>query len=469
MDINKYIFYGEVFSSGESYPLEAAYGSRNSLLVKFDNSRWIADNTEFEKLTLNITGVDFTFSRCLFLYEHDIPNFKGRLIFIEDVYDFHTIIEYKVNSNLETYFQNLPMVFGQKQKIKEQFRQYTSDLTYDLMVYQKHFDELDSMYKSEPANVYKKVQETIVKVQGAKFFAYFDEKLDELKRITVNFTLEEHENHAYFFRRQVWNFILASSFITRTNMKPRGYAGDSEMMSIIYRNLYEGDTIFQQLMHKHPIETKSAQAVRNRKMLIPKKVEEARLEFFGEEEPFRIFSVASGAAREIENVIISPDSCRKIDLTLLDQDHEALAEAELCIQRVENRFGAKIEHKFIYESVRTMLRLKNIDEHWGQFHFIYSMGLFDYLSPRVAQAVIEKLYELLLPGGTMVIGNYHEANPTKTYMDYWCDWVLYYRSEDDFLEITKNLKGCKKDIVFDETGCQMFLTLNKQRSDKNKI
>lgn len=461
MNIDKHLYNGTLYSQASEYQLMAAYGSRNSLLINFSNPVWFKDSFEFDKLRLEINDDQLEFGKCIFMHEKSVPNFVGRLIFISDVYDFYNVFTSKRMANLESYFQNLPLVMAQKNKIKDSFRKYTSDLTYDLRVYRKYFDELDEVYQQEPPQIYKMAQQTIIESAGRKFFNFFDKKLDELKKETSGFTQEEQENHAYFFRRQVWDFIKESKFLTRTNMKPRGYPGDSEMMSMIYRDLYEGDTIFEKLMHKHPIETKSAQAVRNRKTMIPDFISEARQHFPGIKDKFKILSVASGPARELENIIISPDFSRGHKITLLDQDNEALAEAANCIKRIENRFNTKVDYNFLNESVRTMLRIRDLDEKWGQFHFIYSMGLFDYLTARVAQSVLEKLYSLLLPGGRMIIGNYHEANPTKTYMDYWGDWVLYYRSEEDFMQISANLPPCKKEIIFESAQCQMFFIIEK--------
>jgi extracellular factor (EF) 3-hydroxypalmitic acid methyl ester biosynthesis protein len=88
------------------------------------------------------------------------------------------------------------------------------------------------------------------------------------------------------------------------------------------------------------------------------------------------------------------------------------------------------------------------------------MGLFDYLTPPVARAVLEKTWDLLLPGGTLVIGNYHFQNPSRVYMEYWGDWPLYYRTEQSLMDLASGLPG-EKVISFDPTGCQMFLRLER--------
>ena len=74
---------------------------------------------------------------------------------------------------------------------------------------------------------------------------------------------------------------------------------------------------------------------------------------------------------------------------------------------------------------------------WGDFHFIYSMGLFDYFTAPVATSVLEKLYGVLKPGGEIAIGNFHTQNPTRMFMEYWLDWVLYYRTEEELLALER--------------------------------
>jgi extracellular factor (EF) 3-hydroxypalmitic acid methyl ester biosynthesis protein len=460
----EYLHPGKLYLKDGGIEIIAAYGSKNSLFVNFKEKVWFKNGQEFERTEIVVNNETIALGKCVYKNEQDVPNFAGRIIFISDVYDFGNIFSINRMANLDAFFQNLPLVLAQKKKAKDSFLKYTSDLTYDLRVYQKFFEELDDIYKKEPPDVYSAAQKTIIETQGRKFFHYFDGQLDELEKITREFTKEEQEDHAYFFRWQVWDFIKESKFLTRTNTKPRGYPGDSEMMSMVYRDMYEGDTIFQKLMHKHPIETKSAQAVRNRKTMLTKLISSLRTNNPELENEIQMLSVASGPARELENIIISPEHCSEFHITLLDQDTDALNEASLCIRRIENRFDHKIDYRLINESVRTMLRIKNLNQVWGEFDFIYSMGLFDYLSTRVAEAVVEKLYTLLKPGGRMVIGNYHEKNPTKTYMDYWGDWVLYYRSEEDFKKIAEPLEGCQKDIIFEDSGCQMFLIVNKYKT-----
>ena len=264
--------------------------------------------------------------------------------------------------------------------------------------------------------------------------------------ITSSFSKEEHEVHGFYLRKQLWDIILCSEFMARTNIKPRGYAGDSEMMRMIYENTYTGDTTFSKILNKFSINVPAAQSVRNRRIKIPQILHKVQNEMKRQEGGLlRLMSVACGPAYELSDLFLSAADAEKFHCTLLDQDSEALEEAGERIAIVEKKFDCKINSTYLKDSVRTMIRTHDLHKIWGRFDFIYSMGLFDYLTQPVAKAVIEKIYSLLEPGGYLLIGNYHYSNKSRWFMEYWLDWVLYYRSDEDMINLLAR-HGCNQYI-----------------------
>jgi extracellular factor (EF) 3-hydroxypalmitic acid methyl ester biosynthesis protein len=356
----------------------------------------------------------------------------------------------------------LPLILSHKDKIKPSFKDYTANLTYDLNVYKNLFDGLDTRYAGEAEDIKRSVQAAILETEGRRFMKFLDNKLEEFENIIIDFSQKEHERHGYYFRKQLWSFLMCSPFMNRTNFKPRGYSGDSVMMKMIYDNQYEGLSTFGKLMHKHPIEHPAAQAVRNRRDLIAKilgKLRAQKLKANGQK--IKILSVACGPAFELQDVIASAEDCARFHFTLLDQDENALEEARVQIAKIEEKLGATVDVSYLNESVRTLLKTAKLSKIWGNFDYIYSMGLFDYLTPPVAKAVIGKLFQILNAGGEMAIGNFHISNPSRYYMEYWLDWVLYYRTEHDFMDLLKNVKSAQTNILFEDTGSQMFLHVKK--------
>ena len=56
---------------------------------------------------------------------------------------------------------------------------------------------------------------------------------------------------------------------------------------------------------------------------------------------------------------------------------------------------------------------------------IYSVGLLDYLSDRRSRMLVRKLYDALLPGGLLIIGNMNETPLSNLWpMEFIADWTL---------------------------------------------
>lgn len=447
----------------EKIPIKVKYAAKFAVHIKFPDGSPREDGHEFQKLVFMIDAEQVELGPCRFLAQPNGDGYAGYLVFVTDVYDLDSLLFHKKKAILQGPFNNLPIILEHKHKIRQEFKDYTASLTYDLSVYKNLFDSLDAECQGEPGVVQKAVQQAIIATEGVTFLEYFENRLKELERLVADFSKEEHERHGYYFRRQVWSFILHSPIMRRTNLKPRGYSGDSEMMRMIYQDEILGESTFAKLMHKHPVKSPPAQAVRNRKALISRTLEETRqANPLSLGEKFKVLSVACGPAFELNDVLRSPSDCELYDFALLDQDDYALEEAATLIDEIEKRLSAKVKVEYLQESVRTMLSTRRLASKWGQFHFIYSMGLFDYLTPPVARAVLASLYQLLQSKGEMIVGNFHVSNPSRVYMEYWGDWVLYYRTEEEFTNLLKRETGAEKSVTLDETGIQMFLQVRRK-------
>jgi len=180
-----------------------------------------------------------------------------------------------------------------------------------------------------------------------------------------------------------------------------------------------------------------------------------------EDQQLDILSVACGPANELADIFVSDKYPSLLNLTLLDQDDEALREALSTVKGIEKKIGFHLNVSYVKESVRILLKHRELHEKLGQFDFIYSMGLFDYLTPPVARVVANRLFSLLKPGGKIVIGNFHLENQSKWFMEYWHDWVLYYRDQDEMRSMIKSSEKDIINVIFEDTRNQMFLIAEK--------
>ncbi len=445
-------------------PIQAECASKYSIFFRYLDGHHYPDSDEPVKLLIRNNGQSVELGPCRILPGPYLNGYAGRLVFLRDVYDFQSLFKDSKVVKLQSAFHDLPLILARKAKISPAFKAYVADLKYDLQVYKNLFDDLDSQYSDEPEEVKNAVQEAIIETEGPKYCQFFDNKLEELEYLVENFNQEEHQYHGFYFRKQLWNFILCGPFGARSVLKPRGYAGDSKVMRMIYLNNYQGDSTFAKLMHKHAVEVIAAQSVRNRIALIAQKITHSQNDSrISAPDKFEVLSVGCGAAFELQNIIKSSQDCDRFQFTLFDQDSSALSEASEVVSDIKNRLRKTPQVDFIQGSVRTMLFSRQLKQKWGQFHFIYSMGLFDYLTFRVARAVLERLYRLLKPGGEMIIGNFHVSNPSRYYMEYWVDWVLLHRTEKEFRSMLDSISPAETSMLFDDTGSQMFLVIKKPK------
>ena len=458
---------GRAEHGGRTVPLAVTAASRLSLQVELDSAVRLPDGAVLDGVDLDLDHGPVRLGRCRFVAEGGAARETcGRLVFLDDVYDCRSLVDEGQFVDLRGFFQNLPLVLAQRERIRPEFKDWCANLVYDLSVYKRFFDEQDRIVAGEPDDVAHAARGALMRSEGRRFLDFLDQKVAEMNALIRDFTQEEHERHGFYLRRQIWPYLMASAFLQRTNLKPRGYAGDAELMIMLYENTYVGTYVFNQLMHKHPVETRAAEAVRFRRALIPRVLRQVLPDFPGlPPRGFRVLSLAAGPAWELYDIVRDRVDADRFDLTLLDQDPFALDLARETVRRVEAQHGVRLTVRYVQDSVRTMLRSRELKRSVGQHHFVYSMGLFDYLTTPVARAVLAKAYDLLEPGGTLLVGNYHAATPTRWHMAYWADWSLCYRSEEGFLELARELEPAPAtpEILYDESRCQMFMRLRKPR------
>jgi hypothetical protein len=297
-----------------------------------------------------------------------------------------------------------------------------------------------------------------------KFETWRFQLMDRLGQITALFDQEQKAQHQQYVRNTLYyQLVQEAPFYWRIMNKPNGYAGDAYMMKFIYQNRYEGETPFGKFLHKHALTTKACQSVRNRKVFLREHI----LKIGGG----KVVSLAAGPAEEIKEILNSSGG-EKYEFLALDHDmdaletfhdpshnshfHYALANAfqiisknymtakprmsmrRYCFPRKDFRGWRRFMSSFKYE----LGHLK-----YEAYDFIYSAGLYDYIKTFLLDdskgtiALTKNLFDLLTPGGILMVGNFNHNNPRdlRFVMDYVYDWQLIYRSKEDMLDFARTI------------------------------
>lgn len=268
--------------------------------------------------------------------------------------------------------------------------------------------------------------------------------------------------HRAYSRQQLHQYFLNAPFLYRTFAKPLGYAGDYEMMNMIVRNSFEGKSLFAKLMNAYLLNHGPCRAVRNRADFLTLKIidETARVSRSGQ--TASIFCVACGPAWEAVNFIADSPLSDRARFQLLDFEQETLNYTKKKIEETKRQCRRQTEVKFIKNSVQNLLRGRHKTAPQEKFDLIYCSGLYDYLSDRVCKELNTYLYDLLQPGGLLVVGNFATHTPGQNLMEHLMEWFLIYRSSAELAALAPEGAPEEECVVTSEpTGANIFLEARK--------
>jgi SAM-dependent methyltransferase len=258
-----------------------------------------------------------------------------------------------------------------------------------------------------------------------------------------------------YYRYRLGKFIFQSPFTKRSFEKPKGYAGDFEMMNQIYRNDFFANSLFGGCMEAAVSLHEEPTAVRNRVKYLSEKIASACLK----KGSVSILAVASGPAEEIKATIsrLSNEDLARINFTLLDQDEDALRYAQKNIKEQLVKENKELKVNLLSMDVKDLITSGLSDE----FDLIYSAGLFDYFSDPVASRACKALFRSLKPLGKMVIGNFNADAPNTFGMLALFDWFLILRNEKDLARIF-SVPGSKLSVEREPKNVNLFCVVERE-------
>jgi len=252
-------------------------------------------------------------------------------------------------------------------------------------------------------------------------------------------------------------YVLTTETADRFYSKPRGYAGDYLAIHNIYAEKAGGSGRLGALVDRMFLNTPPARAVRNRRHLLTRELTAMVRDRLPEST--RVLCLASGPANEVFDSYGQLEDRSRLQTTLMDIDLQALAFVDdLRSRRKLSGLMSLVNENLIALFLgRGKTRLEPQD-------FIYSLGLIDYLNDKLVGKLLAYSYEILAPGGKILLGNMHPANPAKEFMDHVLEWQLIHRTEEDMNRLFQQSpfkRPCTR-ILFEEEGVDLFAECVKE-------
>jgi extracellular factor (EF) 3-hydroxypalmitic acid methyl ester biosynthesis protein len=286
------------------------------------------------------------------------------------------------------------------------------------------------------------------------------ERWDELAR-----RIEPSERGLYQdFLRYNWHpLFLCCPFAWRAYHKPLGYAGDYEMMNMIHRFAPEGTSLYAKIMHQVLVSQWPAQSVRNRVRWIEDHLvsETARAVRAGRRA--RILNIGCGPAWEMQELLRKQALSSEADLTLLDFNEETVAYAKETLTAVKRQSGRRTGIDVQRMSMQQLLmRAQKGKIDWtSHYDLVYCAGLFDYLSDGTCKALVRLFWNVLAPGGLLVVANMADTQPFRNCVEFILDWYLIYRNRNDLVEFCPPEAVEHAAVEAELTSVNVFLSVRK--------
>jgi len=281
-----------------------------------------------------------------------------------------------------------------------------------------------------------------------------------LEKACSQLDAEEVDNHKQLAQRDLLPLMMASPFFNRVYSKPLGYAGDYEMVNMMFRKERSGKTTYGQIINDWLLETCPAEAHRNRIHLLEKMLNKVAEEAAAADKQVRILNVGCGPAHELQLFFSKNKEAHRFSFDLLDFNGETLDFAKRQIEAVTDKQGNPPKITYILKTVQELLRQAiELPAASKTYDVIYCAGLFDYLSDRVCAKLVHLFYQWCEPGGRVIVTNVHSSNPVKGLMEHVSEWHLMLRDESDMERLASGLKPVN--IYRDETGINVFLEIDK--------
>jgi extracellular factor (EF) 3-hydroxypalmitic acid methyl ester biosynthesis protein len=342
--------------------------------------------------------------------------------------------------------------------IGQEFKAWVADLCGYLERTQHFLDQEEKLLENLDRYSREQALETYLEEAGARVVERLNMASAQLRELVRGLNEEQHQAHRAYYRTRVLPLMQVSPLLRRASMKPLGYAGDYEMMNMLYRHPAEGTSLFAKILNVYGSQEPAAQAVVNRLSYLGAKIRRA-VEVRGR---VRVASVGCGPARELALLLEqSPELGQYLDVALIDQEGKVLTYCERTLAPLIQQTGVRVH--FIRESVRRLLVGRGLGEALGQRDLIYSAGLFDYLDTRSFGALLSALYDALTPTGHLVVGNYSDENPSRFFMEYCLDWYLIHRSREELEAFARDLQPQPSRVTVDgePLGVNIFLNVWK--------
>jgi len=328
-----------------------------------------------------------------------------------------------------------------------------------LVDFKARCDQFDRMYPHDPDRT------QFAEKNQLSLEMTLDTHFKNIWRCVENIVPEDYDVHLRYYWDMLGYHLIDSFEIGRfVRRKPLGYAGDFMVMNYFYDFIdqYLGESSYEKLMNHYSSNIPIADSLVERKEFFKQKI----LDVMAEKEPVRILSVASGSARELMELVEEAKIDKPLYFDCLDVEQEAFEYIKKALEKINTENKKNLHIRFIRASFLDLIKGRDIPDLFKKYDFVYSSGMFDYLTDRMARKLISYMFGLLETSASLVVTNARKEDYHRAYYEMLGGWKLSHRSDKEALDWQAEIKGnCSAELVHLKTKKPfMFLMLALQKN-----
>ncbi|EDY83218.1 Methyltransferase domain family [Verrucomicrobiia bacterium DG1235] len=363
-------------------------------------------------------------------------------------------------------FDRLIKDWNKLENVSPELKINVSDIETLLTDLQRWTEQLEIAVRSSPPPDRARNEIQVIEKINSLISPVIAEQFGKFESITATVSEEAIAIHRAYCRRQLHPLVMCAPFVHRTYDKPLGYAGDYEMVNMILRDPNEGASIFAKVLNSQFLAAPPAEAHRNRIVYLIEMLSRETRRRVRLSKSARIFNLGCGPAKEVQEFLANEDLCERAEFALLDFNEETIKQTSHLLNDLKAKHRRSTSIRMIQRSVNQILRegakIGDVEEAPTKYDIVYCAGLFDYLSDRVCQRLIETFYNMTAPGGLVVVTNVDESNPMQGVMEYVMEWHLIYRNSEQLMALApKEAKAEDMRVLKDPSGVNIFLEIRK--------
>lgn len=238
-------------------------------------------------------------------------------------------------------------------------------------------------------------------------------------------------------QQELLPFFLKSQIAEHLYCKPRGYALDFQTMDLMAEPARPEDSALNLALRQLP----PMAALLHRQRLVEEIIiREAGSRTDGE---FYCTSIADSAGRSVFSAIRAMPSAEHLHVNVYDFDTKALDQV---VQRAA--IAGRAAEFTCHHTHLLALVAGRLQDGGAKQHLVVSAGLPDMLEDRFLLRIINSSFDLLAPGGRLVLGFCHSGRSERSFLHYILGLDLIYRTEGEVNALlTQSHFGCPATTV----------------------